>query len=75
MGKRQTRIFTDKIAEKAGFITGREANITLYNGTTLHGVILAVAGQKLQFRDMRLKNHALLLEDISEVIVDQVTEW
>ena len=75
MGKRQTRIFADNIAEKAGLLTGREANLTLRNGATLHGVILTVTGHKLQLRDMRLKSHVLLLEDITEVIVDQVTEW
>lgn len=75
MGKRQTRIFQHQIKEKSALLTDQEANITLQNQTTFHGIILEVTDENLKLQDMRLKKHILLLKDITEVIIDKTTNW
>ncbi len=75
MGKRQTRVFPSQLGLQADWLSGRKANVLLDNQTTFYGTILEVTDEHLHLRDMRLKKHRFPIKTITEVILDQVTEW
>jgi hypothetical protein len=75
MGKRQTRIFPHQLPEQTAKLAGKEANVTLHDQTTFHGVIVQITDKELRLRDMRLKKHLFPIAAIAEIILDDVTPW
>ncbi len=75
MGKRQTRILSSQITTQSALLVGKEANVTLHNQATFHGVIVEVTTDALKMKDMRLKKHTFPLHQIAEVVLDAVAEW
>ena len=73
MGKRQTRIFSKNLIKSFPSIAGLEANIVLRNKTVFHGKLFQINEQNLFIKDLRLKQHKLLLSEIEEIVVDKET--
>lgn len=71
VGKRQTRIFRADLSKHLATLPGQEANVLLTNQTTLHGYIQSVTDQTLLLRDLRQKDHPILLDDIEEIMLDR----
>jgi hypothetical protein len=75
MGKRQIRIYEFELAEKLPNLLNIELNLVLKNDMTLHGKIIRVQNQKIQFKDSILRLHWLKTLEIAEIILDKTTEY
>jgi hypothetical protein len=75
MGKRQIRIYEAELPEKLPDLLNIELNLVLKNDVTLHGKIIQVQNQKIQFKDSILRLHWLKMMEIAEIILDKTTEY
>lgn len=75
MGKRQIRIDEKELSEKLPDLLGIEMNLILKNDVTLHGKILKIKAQQIQFKDSVLRTHWLNIAELAEVILDKKTEY
>lgn len=71
MGKRQIRIFEEEFRQNLPTLLQIEINIILKNDITLHGKIIHQDSSKILFRDSINRTHHLLIDDITEIILDQ----
>lgn len=82
MGKRNIRILRREIPSRISQITGKEIQAVLVDGTTIAGTLTKVEGQNAVistinagWHNRKRHTHSVAFMDISEIILDEVTEW
>ena len=71
MGKRLIRIRASLVAEQTTGLIGREVNLVLLSGRTLHGRLLTVQDGELALRDSIGHQHTVSLQAMDELIFDE----
>lgn len=74
MGKRQERIKGRVLAKNLSKIEGREVNVVLHDGTTIHGYVISTSPTDLILEDLRFHKHNVVISEVSELVVDSTVE-
>jgi hypothetical protein len=82
MGKRFTRITAQTYADHQQALSGQQVQVVDWSGRTYHGRLKAAEADFIVLEDLnaawynrRKHTHRLMLEDIREIVLDQVTPW
>jgi len=71
MGKRLIRIRATQVPEQTVRLLGREVNIVLLDGRTLHGQLLTVQNNELSLRDNIGHRHTIAFQAVDELVFDE----
>lgn len=71
MGKRLIRIRATQVPEQTVRLLGREVNIVLLDGRTLHGQLLTVQNNELSLRDNIGHRHTIAFQTVDELVFDE----
>ncbi|MGD1840165.1 MAG: hypothetical protein ACFB0B_04610 [Thermonemataceae bacterium] len=71
MGKRQQRVFQAQIVPQRLQLLNKLVQVILRSGATSTGFCLVIAAEQLILKDMKQKQHKILIADIEEIVVDQ----